>query len=147
MSSQPEFPVYSKAELFARLAEGVQAGVTVVTPNRRLAQELAREFDADRIASGLRAWEAVDILPFGTFVERLWESAVYSELGADTPLLLSSAQEQALWEEVIEASPWGEQLMTPARAAAQCRDAWPTCFWWQHDQCVDECGGHNRNCD
>ena len=31
--------------LFARLAEGLTAGVTVVTPNRRLAQELTREFD------------------------------------------------------------------------------------------------------
>ena len=90
-----DFPRLTKAELFARLAEGIQAGVTVITPNRRLAQELAREFDAERIAHGLQAWEAADILPFGSFVERSWESAVYSELG-DTPLLLSAAQEQAL---------------------------------------------------
>ncbi len=54
------FPRLTKPELFARLAEGMQAGVTVITPNRRLAQELAREFDADRISHGLQAWEAAD---------------------------------------------------------------------------------------
>ena len=122
MSAAAEFPRFTKADVFARLAEGLQAGVTVVTPNRRLAQELTREFDADRLASGLLAWEAADILPFGSFVERLWESVVYSEHGADTPLLLSPPQEQALWEEIIGASPWGAQLLTPARASAQCRE-------------------------
>ena len=131
MSASPEFPSITKADVFARLAEGLQAGVTVVTPNRRLAQELAREFDADRVASGLQAWEAADILPFGLFVERLWESAVYSDLGAETPLLLSAAQEQALWEEIIEGSPWGAQLLTPARASAQCRDAWRLAHAWR----------------
>ena len=125
------FRSVTKADLLARLADGLNAGVTVVTPNRRLAQELAREFDADRMASGLSAWEAADIVPFGTFVERLWESAVYSELGAQIPQLLSAAQEQALWEEIIEASPWGAQLMAPARAAAQCRDAWRLAQAWR----------------
>ena len=64
----PDFPRLTKAGVFARLAEGLKAGATVVTPNRRLAQELAREFDADRMANGLRSWEAADILPFGSFV-------------------------------------------------------------------------------
>ena len=131
MPADPFFPSCSKTELFARLAEGVKAGVTVVTPNRRLAQELAREFDAERLASGLRTWESADIIPFGSFVERLWESAVYSADGADTPLLLSPAQEQALWEEIIGASPWGGQLLTPARASAQCRDAWRLAHAWR----------------
>ena len=34
----------SKADLFARLAEGHAAAVTVVTPNRRLSQALMAEF-------------------------------------------------------------------------------------------------------
>src|SRR5258706_15576657 len=116
-----DFPRFTKAQLFARLAEGLQAGVTVITPNRRLAQELAREFDADRIASGLQVWENADVLPFGSFVERLWESAVYSELGAGIPTLLSASQEQALWEEVETAGAWGAQLLLPARTDTQLR--------------------------
>ncbi len=133
-----DFPRLTKADLFLRLAGGLQAGVTVVTPNRRLAQELAREFDAERMAAGLQAWEAADILPFGSFVERLWESAVYSRLGADTPLLLSPAQEQALWEEIVEASPRSEQLLAPARAAAQCRDAWRLAHAWRIEGALEK---------
>src|SRR3954470_23830162 len=99
-----DFPRLSKPELFERLAQGVQSAVTVVTPNRRLAQELAREFDASRIAEGLDSWEAADILPYGSFIERLWESAVYSDAGAHVPVLLSASQEQALWEEIVAGS-------------------------------------------
>src|SRR3954468_8999689 len=126
MGSMPGavFPVIDKSDLFTRLARGAQDGVSVVTPNRRLAQELGREFDAEQIAQGLQSWEAADILPFGVFFERLWESAVYSELAADGSTLLSAAQEQALWEEIVAASAWSAHLLSPARTAAQCRDAW-----------------------
>ena len=71
----------SKVDLFARLAEGHAARVTVVTPNKRLSQALMAEFDEVQIAKGLTVWEAPDILPFGAFVERLWEDALYSDLG------------------------------------------------------------------
>lgn len=127
------FPVIDKADLFARLARGAQDGVSVVTPNRRLAQELAREFDADRIESGLHTWESADVIPFASFVERLWESAVYSDEGRDLPLLLSAPQEQALWEEIVTASEWGGELLSPARTASQCRDAWRLAHAW----CID----------
>src|ERR687896_866722 len=91
----------SKADLFARLAEGHAASVTVVTPNKRLSQALMAEFDEFQIAKDLKVWEAPDILPFGAFVERLWEDALYSDLGETLPLLLTAAQEQHLWLQVI----------------------------------------------
>ena len=80
----------SRHELFSRLAEGHAARVTVVTPNRRLAQSLMAEFDAHQAARGLPAWEAPDVLPLDAFVARLWEDALYS--GQDLPLLLTAAQ-------------------------------------------------------
>jgi hypothetical protein len=73
----------SKARLFARLAQGLAGGVTVVTPNRRLAQALSREFDAARAAHGRSAWESADILPYSAFVQRCYEDALYSELYMD----------------------------------------------------------------
>ena len=74
-------PMLSKADLFARLsAEGHAAGITVVTPNKRLSQALMAEFDAYQIDKGKSVWEAPDILPFGAFVERLWEDALYSPI-------------------------------------------------------------------
>src|SRR5437870_2837046 len=118
-------------ELFQRLAEGHAARITVVTPNRRLAQALTAEFDAFQIGKGLTVWEAPDILPFGAFVERLWEDALYSELGDKLPLLLTPAQEQLLWQEVIASSREGKDLLFTETAAAHCRDAWGLLHQWR----------------
>ena len=137
LSALSDFPVLSKAEVFARLAAGAQAATTIVTPNRRLAQELARAFDATRIAAGLSAWEAADIIPLNAYIERLWEAATYSDRTLATPQLLSPAQEQALWEEVIAASTWSGELLSPARAAVQCQDAWRLAHAWRIDGALE----------
>ena len=132
-----------KSELFARLAQGVAGGVTVVTPNRRLAQALAREFDAAQAAQGCSAWESADILPYAAFVERLYEDALYSELGRELPVLLTQAQEQALWEDAIEASVWGGgALLALAQAAAEARKAWGLAHLWRIDGALGKFPGN-----
>ena len=93
----------SKQALLARLAVGSAAGVTVVTPNIRLAQALAREFDDTQAAAGKSAWETADILPLTALLQRLYEDALYSELAPQIPLLLSPMQQAALSEGVIRA--------------------------------------------
>src|SRR4051794_18457122 len=115
------------SQLFARLAEGHAARLTIVTPNQRLAQRLTLEFDDYQLARGLTSWEAPDILPFGAFVERLWEAALYSDLGEKLPLLLTPAQEQHLWERILEKS----GLLVVPQAAAQCREAWKLMHAWR----------------
>jgi probable DNA repair protein len=137
MSVLPEFPVLSQAEVFARLAAGASAAITIVTPNRRLAQELTRAFDATRIAAGLSAWEAADIIPFNAWIERQWEAVTYSDRATATPQLLTPPQEQALWEEIIAASAWGGELLSPARTAAQCQDAWKLAHAWRIDGALE----------
>src|SRR6266478_3331691 len=117
----------SQSQLFARLAEGHAARITVVTPNRRLAHSLTLEFDDYQLARGLTSWEAADIVPFGSWVERLWEDALYSDLGEKLPLLLTPAQEQLLWEQILE----GSDLLIRPQAAAQCRDAWGLLHQWR----------------
>ena len=131
MTTGAEYPVVQKRELFAHLARGHSEGIAVVTPNRRLAQTLAREFDERQIAFGLPVWETADILPFGAFVERLYEDALYSNIAAQLPLLLTGAQEQELWEAAIRASEWGETLLAVPRAAADCRKAWGLAHEWR----------------
>src|SRR5947209_3309727 len=71
-------PPIAPTELFARLAGGHAARVTVVTPNRRLAQSLQREFDRLQLAAGRASWEAPDILPFATFLARCHEDARFA---------------------------------------------------------------------
>src|SRR5437899_9811121 len=85
-------PVLRKSELFERLAQGRSAAVTVVTPNKRLSRALMLEFDAFQIGKALSVWEAPDILPFGAFVQRLYEDGLYAHLSAELPMLLTPAQ-------------------------------------------------------
>jgi probable DNA repair protein len=114
-------------DLFARLAEGHAAAITVVTPNQRLSHALMLEFDDFQARKGLASWEAPDILPFGAFVERLWEDALYSDLGEKLPLLLTTAQEQHLWERILADS----GLLIVPQAATQCREAWRLIHQWR----------------
>ena len=117
----------SRKELFARLAEGAAARITVVTPNRRLAQALLAGFDA--FQKEKTVWEAPDILPLASFVERLYEDALYSELASGLPVLLTAAQENLLWREAIAESK--RELLVVEQAAAQCRDAWRLAHAWR----------------
>ena len=126
MSPANPFHRIDSGDLFARLSAPGDARITVVTPNRRLAQALERDFDRHQLARGLASWSAADILPLSAFLGRLYEDALYSELGAGLPLLLSAEEEQALWERVVGDSKEGGGLLARVQAAAACREAWRT---------------------
>src|SRR5580765_5776652 len=127
MSAGAEWPVIEKDALFERLAQGRAVGVTVVTPNKRLSQALMLEFDAFQIAKKLTVWEAPDILPFSAFVQRLYEDGLYSDLSAELPMLLTPAQEEELWRQVVA----GSDLIAVQGTAAKCRDAWNLANLWR----------------
>jgi probable DNA repair protein len=84
-------------------------------------------FDAHQAARGLSVWEAPDILPFDAFAQRLYEELLCSDAAEDVPLLLTGAQEQALWEEVLGDA----DLLSMAQTAADCRDAWRLVHLWR----------------
>ncbi len=126
-----DLPRLEKPELFERLAHGHAARLTVVTPNRRLAHALRREFDAAQLAQGLAAWETPDILPFDGLVKRLWEDALYCDLACGIPVLLSDTQEQMLWEDAIHAARHALPIYSAAPAATQCRAAWRLVHAWR----------------
>src|SRR5215831_17115426 len=127
MEAGAEWPVLKKSDLFALLAQGASAAVTVVTPNKRLSQALMLEFDAFQIKKGLSVWEAPDILPFGALVQRLYEDGLYSDLSAELPMLLTPAQEEELWRQVVG----GSGLLAVEGAAAKCREAWSLANQWR----------------
>ena len=132
-----DFPAIAKRDLFTRLAEGHAAGITVVTPNLRLARVLRAEFDVFQINRKLTAWEDADILPFGAFVERRYEDALYSGTAAELPPLLTPAQEQAIWESILA----GSELLAVSEAAAQCADAWRLAHAWRIDGALEKFPG------
>jgi probable DNA repair protein len=124
-------PELAKDDLLARLAAGHAAGITVVTPNRRLAQALATGFDRRQLEAGRETWETADILPYAAFVERLYDDALYSDLAPDLPLLLTPEQEQGLWEERVSAAPDASPLLAVPETAALARDAWELAHAWR----------------
>src|SRR5260221_2844313 len=127
MNAGPQSPILKKSELFERLALARSAAVTVVTPSKRLSQALMLEFDAFQIGRALSVWEAPDILPFGAFVQRLYEDGLYADLSAALPMLLTPAQEVEVWKQVAG----GSGLLAVEGTAAKCRDAWTLANLWR----------------
>jgi hypothetical protein len=117
----------SRTALFSRLARPSSA--IVVTPNRRLARALGRDFDAWQVEQGCDAWETPRILPFAAFVSQLHDAAQHDPSLSGVRAALSPAQEQAVWEEVVEAS--ASPLASPSRAAALAADAWRLAHQWR----------------
>jgi probable DNA repair protein len=76
----------------------LREGGVVVTASDRAARALAADFHQARLAEGLTAWPAPNILDWKSFVRRTWEQRT-----ADARLLLNPAQEQALWVEIAGA--------------------------------------------
>jgi len=113
------------------LAQRVAAGCVVVTPTRRLAAHLKRQYDAQQVASGQLAWPTADILPFSALVERAYGDVLYSGHAATLPIVLSPAQEQALWESIVRESEPGQGLLAIPETATLAREAWQLAHAWR----------------
>lgn len=130
MSSIQEFSQVTLTDVFSQLSAGLKADVAVVTPNRRLAMVLKREFDSIQVAQGRATWGTPDILPITAFIERAYEDALYSKQATKLPILLAPEQEQALWEDTIRHSDTKVLLAVP-EAAQLAREAWQLIHAWQ----------------
>lgn len=127
MFDPSQHPQISLEEVFKRLL----AGGTVVTPNQRLALALKGKFDQYRIDQEEAVWHSADILSFTNFINRIYCDALYSASFSSLPLLLSDAQEQALWESVIQQSEVGNTLLRVSQTAQLAREAWQLAHAWQ----------------
>ncbi len=130
MQTLLDFPKALPNEVFTHLAAGLKAGVSVITPNRRLAIALKREFDAFQAGRGVLAWDSADILPVSAFMVRIYEDALYSNQGGHLPTLLTPAQEQVVWENVISHSEEGAALLSVPQTARLAREAWEIAHAW-----------------
>lgn len=127
MSDSSQFPQVPLTEVFKR----IDAGATVVTPNRRLALALKEKFDQDQIGRNRTVWYSVDVLPLTALIERIYFDALYAAQSFRLPLLLSVAQEQALWESIIRSSATGKTLLRIGQTAQLAREAWQLAHAWQ----------------
>jgi probable DNA repair protein len=107
--------------------ESLRAGGTVVTANKRLSLYLAAQYVEKQLAAGHEVWEAVDILPWTSWVERQF----FSLDSASRLTLLNSNQEQFVWEQIISRSESGANLMQQAATARLARKAWQMVQQWR----------------
>ena len=129
MSTTPKYLHITPADVFVHLSHGLNARVTVVTPNRRLSHSLKSDFDAFQIEGGRDVWDTADILPISAFIERTYQEAFYSGGVTGLPALITAFQEQVIWEDAIRRS--GINLLAVAETAKLASDAWDMAHSWQ----------------
>lgn len=131
MSENHQFLQVFLPDVFKRLAVGLSANTTVVTPNRRLALALKNQFDHFQATQKLSVWDSADILPFSAFVERVYEDALYSASKTRLPVLLTATQVRTLWESIISGSDDGKCLLAIPQTAKLAYEAWQLAHAWQ----------------
>ncbi|MEO8506440.1 MAG: hypothetical protein ABI593_02275, partial [Betaproteobacteria bacterium] len=110
------------------LDAALAAGVTVVTPNNRLARTLVARHDAAMTRAGHRTWTAARALPWQPWLETLWLDAVAVH-ALDSPQPVASAPAAAfLWDRIVERD---SVLLDPHGAAQRAADAWRTFHAWR----------------
>ncbi|PTN10707.1 PD-(D/E)XK nuclease family protein [Nitrosomonas aestuarii] len=126
-----QFPQLPFDAFFKRLNSGITVTTTVVTPNRRLAQALKDSFNQHQTNQHKAVWHSADILPFTSFLERIYLDVLYSSDFQDIPLLLTSAQAHVLWEKVIQSSDIGRALLNITQTARHAYEAWQLRHVWR----------------
>ncbi len=74
-------------------------GNIILTANQRLAQVIRQNYQQQQ-GEGQLVWETPQILPFNSWLQILWHSHAFG-----SEQILSPAQEQQLWSQIIQATP------------------------------------------
>jgi probable DNA repair protein len=88
-------------ELPSPIAVALDRGLTVITANQRAARTFRNAFDRRNREAGLGSWQTAPILPWETWITRLWNQLLVR--GKVSELLLNAAQEHALWLGIVSA--------------------------------------------
>lgn len=75
-------------------------GATAITPRPWLSSVVMRQFVERQSAAGAATWRRPRVLSLHAWLTSLWKQRRYSK--AETPALLTSAQENFLWRRIIE---------------------------------------------
>src|SRR5689334_817305 len=102
---------------------------TVLTPNRRLSATLLQKYNQQQLANQRFAWPTLDILPYTTWIHRLWKSI--TDLETTQYYLLSSEKELILWEEIIKKIPENSTLLQQVLTADTAQSAFNILQQWQ----------------
>ncbi len=130
MTVDAAFPQIFQDEVFARLTAGPADQACLLTPNRRLAQVLQRDFLQRQLKQGAALWDTPDILPLTGFIQRAAETARYAA-SIELPRMLSEEQSRVLWESLVRSSEAGSRLLAVTEAAGKAHEAWQLTVTWR----------------
>jgi len=105
------------------VASALGRGALVVTPNKRLAREIASAHDRAQVAAGRATWSAARVLPWMTFVSGLVQAAQDAALEI-APLALDAEQSAHVWRRVIAGDLAGSPLVSVDAMAQTAIEAW-----------------------
>ena len=111
------------------LDQALASGATVVTPNNRLAREVAARFDAKRRAAGFRAWPAASVLPWTRWLERCWHAVLAAGIDATPRTLFGDVVSRELWHSIVARD--RSDLLDTRGAAARASAAWKLFHAWR----------------
>lgn len=116
-------------DLFAQITPQT----TVLTPNRRLSAAFAKNYAQWQLSQDKTCWPSLDILPlYPSWLERLWKEYTARTI-EETLQLLTTHQEQILWEKILRDAPENESLLQISDTAKLAKSAWETLKRWQVD--------------
>lgn len=109
----------------ALLAPALSRGAIVLTPNRRLASRIRLALAARHAVA-----PAAPVYAIADWIDQLWQQMIArADALAAGLLVLSPAQELALWERAVRAD--DTPLLRPGQAAAQAQSVYRTLALWQ----------------
>jgi ATP-dependent helicase/nuclease subunit B len=117
----------SVAEVF----DALDRGVTVVTGNKRLAGVIRQAFERSAMDKGLEVWPTPQVLPWTAWLQTTWEGAVISGASSAPELLLTSQQEQRIWEDIIAESVADQPLQQVTGTVRRAQEAWQLMQSWR----------------
>lgn len=112
----------------ADLVDLLANGATLVTPNRRLAADLARRYATACRAAGATVWRTADILPLSAWLQRSLQRILRDDARMQC---LAPVQEQVLWQRVLSEHADAFPLVDIPAAARLARDAHGLALAWR----------------
>lgn len=109
---------------WSELQSQLGQGITLLTANKRLARMVLESYAQWRVAQGESVWPRVDVLPWGAWCRRALDEALDEMI----PQVLSDAQSERIWRQVISAAPaelGGERINpVPGQCVKPAAEAW-----------------------
>jgi probable DNA repair protein len=110
--------------------EGMERSL-ILTPNRRLSANALKQYNQSQLDAGQPCWPALDILPFQSWLERLWFDYCAKNIKKKCPQLLTPQQQTMLWEDIIKKFSPQDTLLQLSATADLVKSAWGLLKQWK----------------